>query len=160
MIDLWQIINSIVGFIIVAAVAWLWRKFKARIPDHRKQELIASAKSWGETALFMVGVLSVVVSVGYYNKYTGTPPPGLKIVRCNGRCDDPDVKKQIKRCYLEAWRYGALKGIGNIHDRAKAASEDFTQCLAVDDIQVTECADHEAGCMHFTEERDARSSKR
>ena len=156
MIDLWQIINSIIGVIIAGTGVWLWTKLKARIPDHRMQQFIAWAKTLGETALFMVVVLSVVVGVGYCSRYAGTPPPGLKIVRCNGRCDSPDVEKLIKRCHLEARRYGALKESTNIHVRAKAASEDFTRCLAIDHIQVTECADHEAGCVHFTEESNAR----
>ena len=150
-LDLQQIGNAIVGLIIVAAAMWGWTKIKVHISEELRQWLIGWAKSLGEFAWQMGIVVAVIFAISYVFRHVGTPPPGLKIVGCPGECDDPAVKRLVSRCDLEARRYVAIMKISNIAERAKATSEDFTQCLTIEHIEVAECADQETGCLHFTD---------
>ena len=152
-IDPQMLLHMVISGLVVAGLtvgaSWVFGKVNANISDKIRQGIIAVVKPIA-VGMLMAALFFLSASITIYGlRHLGTPAPLLKIVSCPGGCESPSAKKRISQCLLETKRYVVSSQISNIHKQAKLAVSDFTQCLAVEQIQVEECTAQEKGCLNF-----------
>ena len=145
-IDATQIINSIIGTAILLLIVYIWGRIKNVIPETWIAGFIDIIK-----ILFgIIVILGLVGSCEWWISTVGKSAPNVKIVQCEGRCDEESVQRTVRQCHLEAMRFAELRGKSNVNRRSNDAYRDFKQCLSISNIKTADCKQGESQCISFT----------